>query len=90
MMLPVSPLTHEPPRSGPAWKAALALEANFLSEMLKSAGFGTISGEFGGGEGAEQFTSFLREAHAEALVQRGGIGLAEHIYQSLLEKQNGA
>lgn len=63
--------------------AAQALEASFLSEMLKSAGLGAQSGSFGGGIGEEQFSSFLREAQAMELVKTGGIGLAESLFEAL-------
>lgn len=77
------------PQNRPLWDAAQKLEANFLSEMLKSAGFGTPRQEFGGGAGEEQFGSFLRHAQAEAMVDAGGIGLAEHLFEALKERTDG-
>jgi Rod binding domain-containing protein len=62
---------------------AEALEAAFLAEMLGHAGMGAARHAFGGGVGEEQFESFLRQAQAEAIVRRGGIGLAEHIVRAL-------
>ena len=59
------------------------LEAAFLSEMLKSAGFGAARDGFGGGVGEEQFASFLRDEQARALVKGGGFGLAESIFEAL-------
>lgn len=76
-----------PARHGPAWDAARALEANFLAEMLKSAGLGETPEGFGGGPGEEQFASFLRREQAEAMVRAGGIGLAETFYNSMLERE---
>lgn len=70
-----------------AREAAQKLEATFLAEMLKSAGFGK-SPSFGGGIGEDQFASFQRQAMAEEMVKSGGIGLAESFYQALVEKQN--
>ena len=70
-------------------KAAQELEASFLAEMLKSAGLGKTSAEFGGGAGEDQFSSFLIQEHAKAIVQGGGIGLSEAIYESLKEKEHG-
>lgn len=64
-------------------KVAEKLEAQFLAEMLKSAGLGKTGGEFNGGEGEDQFQSFLVSAQAEKMVERGGIGLAEVIFESL-------
>ena len=68
--------------------AAEKIEASFLAEMLKSAGLGKTSSEFGGGAGEDQFASFLVQEQAMLMVKSGGIGLAESIYESLKEKQN--
>lgn len=67
--------------------AAEKLEASFLAEMLKSAGFGKARESFGGGAGEDQFSSFLRQAQAEEMVRSGGIGLAESLYQALKERE---
>ncbi|MBR9762718.1 MAG: chemotaxis protein chel [Rhodobacteraceae bacterium] len=75
------------PRDPRLWQAARALEANFLTEMLKSAGLGETPESFGGGAGEDQFASFLRQEQAEALVDAGGIGLAETLYNTLMERQ---
>jgi len=68
-------------------QAAENLEATFLSEMLKAAGLGESRESFGGGAGEDQFSSFLVQQHAKAMVSSGGIGLAESIYNSLKERQ---
>ena len=62
---------------------AEALEASFLEEMLKHAGFGESRRAFGGGAGEAQFASLLRAEHARALAARGGIGLAESLVRAL-------
>ncbi|WP_233192760.1 rod-binding protein [Acidimangrovimonas sediminis] len=77
-------------RDAQLMKAARALETSFLSEMLGHAGLGAMEGSFGGGAGEEQFSSFLREAQAERIVAKGGIGLAEQIFHSLKERADGA
>jgi peptidoglycan hydrolase FlgJ len=64
-------------------EASKELEAQFLSEMLRAAGFGKAQEAFGGGAGEEQFSSFLVHQHARALVERGGIGLAESLFAAL-------
>ena len=64
------------------------LEAQFLSEMFKSAGLGKSPEGFGGGVGEEQFASFLREQQALAMSKAGGIGLAEAIFNSLIGVNN--
>lgn len=80
--------TSSPPKQDALRLAAEQLEAGFLAEFLKSAGFGQSSADFGGGAGEDQFTSFLRQAQAESIVKAGGLGLAEAIYQSLLEEKD--
>lgn len=69
--------------------AAEKLEASFLAEMFKAAGLGETPEGFGGGAGEEHFASFMRQAHAEQMAARGGIGLAEAIFHSLKERANG-
>ncbi|MFN3847527.1 MAG: rod-binding protein [Paracoccaceae bacterium] len=66
---------------------ARELESAFLSEMLAHAGLGEASDSFGGGAGEEQFASFLRGEQARLIVDRGGIGLAETIFQSLVKSE---
>jgi len=90
MILPaVPPVLLPPPAPGAAAseaalrEAATALEAAFLAEMLRGAGLGAPRGAFGGGAGEEQFSSFLASAHARALADRGGIGLAEALFRAL-------
>lgn len=73
-------------RIDPLREAARKLEAGFLAEMLKGAGYGETRKAFGGGAGEEQFGSFLRQAQAEAMVENGGVGLAESLFQALKEK----
>jgi Rod binding domain-containing protein len=62
---------------------ARELEGVFLAEMLRHAGVGKVPESFGGGAGEDQFASFLREAQAKAIVRKGGIGLAEHLFEAL-------
>lgn len=69
-------------------QTALELEGAFLSEMLKSAGAFQPANEMGGGSGEAHFSSFLADAHARAMVARGGIGLADAIEISLNRQQN--
>ncbi len=67
--------------------AAQKLEATFLAEMLKSAGLGEARDSFGGGSGEDQFSSFLVHAQAEKIVDAGGLGLAEALFEALKERQ---
>lgn len=81
------------PHSGPGTstrvtrmrQAAEELEANFLAEMLKSAGLGETQDAFGGGEGEGQFSSLLVRAQADQIAKAGGIGLADMFFKALME-----
>lgn len=77
--------TKLPLDNSAARKAAEKLEATFLAEMLKSAGFGAQENSFSGSTGEDQFASFHRLAIAEKMVVAGGIGLAEHILRHMTE-----
>ena len=85
--LPPSPLhrASHTERRAILMEKAKALEAAFLSEMLSYAGMGSSDGPFSGGVGEEQYSSFLREAQAKAIVDHGGIGLAENLFKSLVK-----
>lgn len=85
--IPLSPARHthaQPSVTVRARDAAQKLEASFLAEMLKSAGFGK-SNSFAGGIGEEQFASFQRQALADEIAKSGGLGLAETFFQSMME-----
>lgn len=69
-------------------EAATDLEAAFLAEMLKSAGLGESRDGFGGGAGEDQFGSFLVRAQAQEMAKAGGIGLAETLFNALMEQNN--
>lgn len=89
---PLSPATlpattTSRPADGPR-AAAEALEASFLSEMLKATGLGEQKNSFSGSTGESQFASFHRDAIARELVRSGGIGLADMIEASLKERLN--
>lgn len=83
------PESRQAAPADPARLAALRaraeeLEGVFLAEMLAHAGLKPIEGGFGGGVGEDQFASFLRQEQAAAMVRRGGLGLAEQLFQSLM------
>lgn len=84
----LTPLSVRPPKEHQLMTKAKDLEVGFLSEMLGYAGFGKTDETFGGGIGEDQFSSFLRDAQARKMVERGGIGLAEHLFQALMKGQN--
>ncbi len=93
-MPPIPPIA--PPAPSPALAVREAqlrrlsgeLEASFLSEMLAQAGLGETRDSFGGGVGEDGFASFLRQEQAKAMARQGGIGLAEHIFESLKARNN--
>ena len=78
------------PRSAQLMQKAQELETRFLSEMLAHTGLDAQTGAFNGGIGEDQFASFLREAQAKAMVDRGGLGLAQGIFQSLVRRDDPA
>jgi Rod binding domain-containing protein len=80
----------QPGPPSPVRESAEALESVFLAEMLKSAGVFKPAESFGGGAGEEQFTSFLADTQARAMVARGGLGLADKIEAALIARQAGA
>jgi Rod binding domain-containing protein len=68
---------------------AKELETAFLAEILSFTGLGAASETMGGGAGEEQFASFLRTEQARLMVDQGGVGLAEMIFESLKAKEGG-
>lgn len=80
------PLQAKGPHDAKLWEVAQSLEASFLAEMLKHAGFGAARESFGGGVGEDQFGSFLRDMQAEEIVKGGGLGLAQSLFEALKER----
>lgn len=68
--------------------AAQKFEAVFISQMLKPM-FETIerSEMFSGGHGGKMFRGMMVEEYGEKMAEAGGIGLAEHIKQELIDIQ---
>lgn len=59
-------------------KTAQAFEASFVKEMLAATDLGKI------GDGSQdEFRSFLLDAYAERIVQKGGFGLAEAVMHAM-------
>ena len=69
-----------------ARKAAQAFEAQYLAEMLKYTGLNAKPDGFGGGAGEEAFSSLLTDQYAQLLAERGGIGIAEQVFESLKQR----
>lgn len=86
----IAPITlPTPSRHDQLLAKAEELEATFLAEMLAHSGLGEMQGAFGGGQGEAQFTSFLRQEQAKLIVQQGGMGLAELIFNSMVKAEDG-
>lgn len=87
----IQPITAQAPsRHDQLMSKAEELEATFLSEMLASSGLDEMPSAFSGGEGEAQFSSFLRQEQARLIVQRGGLGLSELIFNSMVKAENDA
>lgn len=84
---PAAQPTLPPEREKLLRQKAEELEAGFLSEMLSYTGLNKTS-DFAGGSGENQFSSFLREEQAKAMVKAGGIGLAESIFKALAARDD--
>ncbi len=91
MFVDSNPPTAVPqgPKDAQLRDAAVALEASFLSEMLKHSGLGASAGSFGGSTGETQFASLLRDEQALQMAKAGGVGLAEKLFHALKEQQDG-
>lgn len=74
------------PHSQDLLNQATRLESAFLSQMLAHAGLDRAATAMGGGTGAAQFASFLRDAQADSMVQAGGIGLSEALFRALVAR----
>lgn len=83
-------LIPKSPQDSDLMQKAMALEATFLSELMGYSGLGRAEGGFDGGIGEAQFESFLRAEQAKLMVERGGIGLADLIFESLKESGENA
>jgi flagellar protein FlgJ len=67
---------------------SVAFEGMFLSQMFSQM-FTGIDGEgpFGGAGGAGVWRSFLSEEYAKSFAKAGGIGIADHVYRTLIAQQ---
>ena len=62
-------------------------EAMFLNTMLQPMFNGVNDGPFSGGEGANVWRSFLTDEYSKMIAKGGGVGIADHVYRSLLAQQ---
>jgi Rod binding domain-containing protein len=74
-----------------AREQAVEFEAVFLNNMFSQM-FTGIDGDgpFGGGGKAGVWRSFLTDEYAKSFARSGGIGIADHVYRSLLAQQEAA
>lgn len=68
--------------------AAESFEAFFISQFLEHmyAGIKT-DGMFGGGQGENVYRSMMMQEYGKAIAKSGGIGIADTVYQSILQIQ---
>ncbi|HZT24696.1 MAG TPA: flagellar assembly peptidoglycan hydrolase FlgJ [Pseudolabrys sp.] len=71
--------------------AAQKFEAAFLNTIFQEM-FTDIGGEgpFGGAGATGVWRSFLTDAYAKSFAKAGGIGIADHVYRSLIAHQAAA
>lgn len=69
---------------------AKEFESVFVNQLLQLM-FKDIEPDamFGGGKAEEIFNSFALEEYAEIITERGGLGIADKVQQSLLQLQEG-
>jgi Rod binding domain-containing protein len=75
-------------RAAKAREQAQDFEAMFLNQMFGQM-FTSMEGEgpFGGGKEVGIWRSFLTDEYAKSFAKKGGIGLADHVYRSLMQQQ---
>jgi Rod binding domain-containing protein len=76
---------------GKARATATDFEAQFLNTMFNEM-FTGIDGDgpFGGGPAVGVWRSFLSEQYAKTFAKAGGIGIADHVYHTLIAQQEQA
>jgi hypothetical protein len=58
----------------------------FLARMLEETGLGKPPETFGGGAGEAAFSGLLVREQAGLMAERGGIGLAERLFEALADR----
>ncbi|HXD44776.1 MAG TPA: flagellar assembly peptidoglycan hydrolase FlgJ [Pseudolabrys sp.] len=78
------------PVKAKAMAAARNFEAVFLNTMFQSMQTGIDGdGPFGGSGASGVWRSMLTDQYARQFSKAGGVGIAAHVYQSLLAHQEG-
>jgi len=68
---------------------AQEFEAVFLNTMMQPMFSSANNGPFSGGPAAGVWRSMLTDEYAKSFASTGGIGIADHIYKSLIAAQEG-
>ena len=85
---PAQPTAAELAKRANIQKAAQSFEASFLSVMLGQMFQGVQpDAPFGGGPGEAMFKSFMTDAMAKKMTDRGGIGIADKVGREMLKLQ---
>ncbi|NCO16848.1 MAG: hypothetical protein GW902_06415 [Alphaproteobacteria bacterium] len=66
---------------------ATQFEAVFLAQMMQHAGVGKGAEGFDGGAGEDAFRGQLIAEQAKLMADKGGIGLAEQLFQALARRE---
>lgn len=70
-------------------QAAQEFETFFLTQFIETIQSGiSTEAPFGGGAGERAFRSFLSEEHARAVVNSGGVGIADRLYRDIIALQS--
>lgn len=66
---------------------ATRFEAVFLAQMMQHAGVGKGAEGFDGGAGEEAFRGQLIAEQARLMAEKGGVGLAEQVFNALARRE---
>lgn len=81
--------SKQSPREKELREKAVEFEAVFVAQMLKHGGLvEAIAGD--SGFGGESFAGLLLEEYAQSIVENGGFGLADNVYEQLRALDEGA
>jgi Rod binding domain-containing protein len=79
------------PRNVRTKEQAQDFEAMFLSSMFQHMMTGVDGeGPFGGSQGVGVWRSFITSEYAKSIAKKGGIGIADQVYNSLIQHQAAA
>ena len=68
--------------------ASEKFEAMFLNSMFQQMFTGVeADGPFGGSNALKVWRSFLTDQYAKTFAKNGGLGIASHVYEQLLQHQ---